>query len=550
MSEDSHSRGGAKPVVAERVLGIVKWFNVKERYGFITRSDTREDIFVHQTAIARNYSQKAPRSVGDGELVEFAIVVGDKGLEAANVTGPGGEPVQGSPYAVSKRRSRPGRNRRRRGRASREGSTCNDPQMLLSVGEGEIDEFDVDVSDDGNVNANCRGGGVPAQGKPCAPLEHRFKRRRNKRRREPASRGDFVEDLSVGDVKMVELDVVTKQRMRELESAKGNTVNTSQMLLNVGEMGEFDVVVRDNDLEYVNGRDGGEPVQVSSCTARERRFQPRRNKRKREPASRGGCGENLGVGEGEMNEFGVLIGDNGLEYITGFHKDEPVHSYPSTAGQRHFQPCCKKQGRGPASPGGGGENSCVAESEMDEFDVVVGDNGLEYITGFDDNEPVESNLCATRKCHFQPHRKKQGRGLASPGGGGKNPGVGEGNMDEFDVVIGDNGLEYITGFDDDEPVQSNPCANRKRRFQHRRKKQRRGPASQVGYGKDLRDEASILESPRPQAQQQNEHEGVLQRWMTKGLGRPHNNRRFRGAPGVLPQTSSPAPRRVVVLNIY
>ena len=84
-------------MVARRVAGTVKRYEVKLGYGFITRGDTRENIFVHQSDIVKD----GFRSLCVGEKVEFDIAaVGRKGSRAICVTGPDRAPVRGAPDAA------------------------------------------------------------------------------------------------------------------------------------------------------------------------------------------------------------------------------------------------------------------------------------------------------------------------------------------------------------------------------------------------------------------------------------------------------------------
>jgi CspA family cold shock protein len=60
--------------------GKVKWFSDAKGYGFI-EVEGEKDVFVHYSAI----TQEGYRSLVEGQAVQFELVDGSKGLQAANV---------------------------------------------------------------------------------------------------------------------------------------------------------------------------------------------------------------------------------------------------------------------------------------------------------------------------------------------------------------------------------------------------------------------------------------------------------------------------------
>lgn len=62
------------------MTGKVKWFNAEKGYGFIEREDGG-DVFVHFSAI----QSEGYKTLEDGQAVEFDVVEGSRGEQAANV---------------------------------------------------------------------------------------------------------------------------------------------------------------------------------------------------------------------------------------------------------------------------------------------------------------------------------------------------------------------------------------------------------------------------------------------------------------------------------
>ena len=78
--EAEDRKGEVSGMARGMAQGRVKWFNDAKGYGFITQ-EGGEDIFVHYSAI----QSQGFKSLAEGDVVEFEVTRGPKGLQASNV---------------------------------------------------------------------------------------------------------------------------------------------------------------------------------------------------------------------------------------------------------------------------------------------------------------------------------------------------------------------------------------------------------------------------------------------------------------------------------
>lgn len=62
-------------------IGTVKWFNAEKGFGFIS-VEGEDDVFIHFSAI----QQDGYKSLEEGQKVQFEVVEGARGPQAANVS--------------------------------------------------------------------------------------------------------------------------------------------------------------------------------------------------------------------------------------------------------------------------------------------------------------------------------------------------------------------------------------------------------------------------------------------------------------------------------
>jgi len=68
--------------MAEQEIGTVKWFSESKGYGFISREQSNDDVFVHHSSI----DSSGYRTLAEGQKVQFTVTQGQKGLQAESVS--------------------------------------------------------------------------------------------------------------------------------------------------------------------------------------------------------------------------------------------------------------------------------------------------------------------------------------------------------------------------------------------------------------------------------------------------------------------------------
>ena len=59
--------------------GVVRWFNYKKGYGFLSSNEFKEEIFLHHSEFVKEDYLR------EGSTVTFDMVQGEKGLKAKNI---------------------------------------------------------------------------------------------------------------------------------------------------------------------------------------------------------------------------------------------------------------------------------------------------------------------------------------------------------------------------------------------------------------------------------------------------------------------------------
>ncbi|WP_333676413.1 cold-shock protein [Dyella sp.] len=67
--------------MSQAETGTVKWFNDAKGFGFISRDNGGDDLFVH----FRSIQSSGFKSLAEGQKVSFAVTQGQKGLQAEQV---------------------------------------------------------------------------------------------------------------------------------------------------------------------------------------------------------------------------------------------------------------------------------------------------------------------------------------------------------------------------------------------------------------------------------------------------------------------------------